>query len=159
VTKVVRRLDPQIVVDLRSLDEEVGALTRRQELGMTLMLLFGVAAVALAAVGIYGVIAYSAAQRRGEMATRLALGASPASVFWLVLRRGLALAGIGTALGLGATFATGRVVASRLYQVDPTAPALLAAATGIVVLVVALTTLMPAIRAARISPAGVLRPD
>jgi len=159
VTDVVRAMDPQIAVDLRSLDEEIGALTRRQELGMTLMLLFGVAAVALAAIGIYGVVAYSAAQRRAEMATRLALGASPGSVFWLVLRRGLVMAGIGTALGLAAAFSAGRVVASRLYLVEPTDPALLASATGIVVLVVALTTLLPALRAARISPAGVLRAE
>ena len=152
-------MDPQIAVDVRQLDDEVAAYSRRQELGMTLMLVFGVAAVALAAIGIYGVVAYSAAQRRAEMATRLALGASPRTVFWLVFRRGVLMAAVGTALGLAAAYASGRVVASRLYQVDPTDPWLLAAATGIVVLVVLLTTVVPAWRAARLSPAGVLRTE
>jgi putative ABC transport system permease protein len=159
IADVVRRMDPQIAVDVRPLDDEVAGYTRRQELGMTLMLVFGVAAVALAAIGIYGVVAYSAAQRRAEMATRLALGASPRSVFWLVFRRGVLMAGVGTALGLAAAYASGRLVASRLYQVDPTDPWLLAAATGIVVLVVFVTTAVPAWRAARLSPAGVLRTD
>ena len=159
IADVVRRMDPQIAVDVRPLDDEVAGYTRRQELGMTLMLVFGVAAVALAAIGIYGVVAYSAAQRRAEMATRLALGASPRSVFWLVFRRGVLMAGIGTALGLAAAYASGRLVASRLYQVDPTDPWLLAAATGLVVLVVVITTVVPAWRAAKLSPAGVLRTE
>ena len=67
---------------------------------MTLMLLFGAAAVALAAVGIYGVIVYATSQRRGEVATRLALGATSGNVFWLVLKQGQWLTMIGAAIGL-----------------------------------------------------------
>jgi ABC-type antimicrobial peptide transport system permease subunit len=159
VAAVVHRMDPQIAVSVSALDAEVAGLTRRQELGMMLMLVFGGAAVALAAIGIYGVITYSAAQRRAEMATRLALGASPRAVFWLVFRQGLMMATVGTAVGLAAAFGAGRLVASQLYRVDPASPTILAAATGIVICVVFLTTIVPAWRAARLSPAGVLRPE
>ena len=96
----IRKLDPQLAVDFESAPEIIATTLRRQELGMTLMLLFGAAAVALAAVGVYGVIAYAAAQRAGEVATRLALGATQGNVFWLVVRQGRALAIIGTAIGL-----------------------------------------------------------
>ncbi len=103
----VRRLDPQIAVEFERVADLVSGTIRRQQLGMTLMLIFGVVAVLLAAVGIYGVVAYAVSERRGEMATRLALGATPRSVFWLVMKQGAALALIGTLIGLAIAYLSG----------------------------------------------------
>lgn len=126
---------------------------------MTLMLLFGAAAVALAAVGIYGVIAYAASQRRGEVATRLALGATPGNVFWLVLKQGNALTLIGAAIGLLVAYLAGRVIASRLYDVRASDPLILGGATAMVVVIALVATLIPAYRASRIDASRVLRPE
>src|SRR5205085_10373482 len=84
----IRQIDPQIAVEFELVKELVAGTMRRQQLGMTLMLIFGGVAILLAAVGIYGVVAYAVSQRRGEMATRLALGATPGGVFWLVMKQG-----------------------------------------------------------------------
>ena len=155
----IRKLDPQLAVDFESAPEIIATTLRRQELGMTLMLLFGAAAVALAAVGVYGVIAYAAAQRAGEVATRLALGATQGNVFWLVVRQGRALAIIGTAIGLVVAYVAGRIVSSRLYEVRASDPAILSAATGVVVAIAILATLIPAWRLSRIDPTRVLRSE
>jgi putative ABC transport system permease protein len=137
----------------------VGSTLRRQQLGMTLMLVFGAAAVALAAVGIYGVIAYAASQRRGEVATRLALGATPGNVFWLVLKQGQVLTAVGGAVGLIVAYSSGRLVSSRLYEVHAADPLILGAAALLVVGIAVLATTIPAFRASRLDPGCVLRPD
>lgn len=128
----VRTSDPGIAVDVTTLSSMVGDTIQRQQLGMRLMLIFGVAALILAAVGIYGVIAYAATERRGECATRLALGASQGNVFWLMMRRGRTLALVGAGIGLVAAYIAGRVIASRLYQVSASDPWILGAATLVV---------------------------
>ncbi len=155
----IRKMDPQMAVDFQLASEIVGTTLRRQELGMTLMLLFGAAAVALAAVGIYGVIAYAGTQRRGEVATRLALGATPSNVFWLMLKQGRTLTAIGATIGLVVAYLSGRYVSSRLYEVSAADPLVLGAAAVIVVVIALLATTIPAWRAARLDPARVLRPD
>ncbi|HKW03557.1 MAG TPA: ABC transporter permease [Vicinamibacterales bacterium] len=155
----VRKTDPQMAVEFEDASEVVRATLSRQELGMTLMLLFGAAAVALAAVGIYGVIAYAASQRRGEVATRLALGATSGSVFWLVLKQGQWLTMIGAAIGLLVAYLGGRVVASQLYEVRASDPVILGGAMALVVAIALLATIIPAYRASRIDPSRVLRPD
>ena len=81
------------------------------------MLLFGLMALALAAIGIYGVIAYASAERRGEVATRMALGASPSSVFWLLMR-GTDACDRGCRPGRGAAYASGRLASNWLYEVQ-----------------------------------------
>src|SRR5207245_5002954 len=151
------RLDPQLAVDFEPASAIVAATLTRQQLGMTLMLLFGLIALALAAVGIYGVIAYASAQRAGEMATRLALGAAPVEVFWLVMRRGLLLVAVGVAFGLAAAYAGGRAVASTLYGFDATDASVLVTATAIVAVVAWLATAIPARQAARTDPILALR--
>jgi putative ABC transport system permease protein len=155
----MRKFDPLMAVDFESAPEIIATTLQRQELGMTLMLLFGAAAVALAAVGIYGVIAYAAAQRKDEVATRLALGATPLNAFWLVVKQGRTLAAIGTAIGLAAAYGAGRVVSSRIYEVRASDPAILGAATALVVSVALIATIIPAWRVSRIEPSRVLRPD
>ncbi|HUL74780.1 MAG TPA: ABC transporter permease [Vicinamibacterales bacterium] len=155
----IRTSDPQMAIDFEDATAVVASNLERQQLGMTLMLVFGGAAVALAAVGIYGVIAYAAAERRGEVATRLALGATSWNVFWLVLRQGHLLTGVGAVLGLGLAYLAGRFVSSQLYAVRASDPLILAGAAGIVAAIALMATLWPAYRAARINPARVLRPD
>ena len=155
----MRKFDPLMAVDFESAPEIIATTLQRQELGMTLMLLFGAAAVALAAVGIYGVIAYSAAQRKDEVATRLALGATPLNAFWLVVKQGRTLAAIGTAIGLAAAYGAGRIVSSRIYEVRASDPAILGAATVLVVSVALVATIIPAWRVSRIEPSRVLRPE
>jgi len=153
----VRKVDPQIPVDFERVTDIVGSTLNRQRLGMTLMLVFAGAAIALAAVGIYGVIAYSAAQQRKDVAIRLALGATQGNVFWLVVKQGRTLATIGTLIGLLIAYLAGRVVSSSLYEVRESDPIILGAAAAIVVGIALLATVIPAYRAARLNPSNVLR--
>lgn len=152
----VRKLDPQMAVDIERASDIVGSTLSRQQLGMTLMLWFGAAAVALAAVGIYGVIAYGAAQRRSEVAIRFALGATPGNVFWLVLKQGRTMAAVGAAIGLVVAYLSGRIVSSWLYEVRASDPMILGAAAALVVGIALLATVIPAYRASRLDPARVL---
>ena len=108
-------------------------------------------------VGIYGVIAYTSAQRAGEMATRLALGAKPVEVFWLMMRRGFLLVAVGVAFGLAAAYAGGRAVASTVYGVDATDATVLVTAAVVVVVVAWIATAIPARNAARTDPILALR--
>jgi ABC-type antimicrobial peptide transport system permease subunit len=155
----LRKLDPSMAVDFERATDVVASTISRQELGMTLMSIFGAIAVVLAAVGIYGVVAYAGAQRRDEMATRLALGASPGHVFWLVLRHGAILALVGTAIGLALSLLSGQLVASQVYAVRASDPVMLTSAIVVVVGITILATMIPAWRASRLSPAHALRPE
>ena len=155
----VRQFDPQIAVEFELVRELVAGTLRRQQLGMTLMLIFGGVAVLLAAVGIYGVVAYAVSQRRGEMATRLALGATPGSVFVLVMKQGALLAIIGIGIGLGVAYLSGRIVASQVYAIRASDPLMLAAAIVLVAAIAAFATMIPAWRASRLAPSGVLHTE
>jgi putative ABC transport system permease protein len=159
IRDTIRKFDSNMAVEFEPVPELVASTLRRQELGMMLMLLFGAAAVALAAVGIYGVIAYGASQRRDEVATRLALGATPLNAFWLVVKQGRTLAAIGTAIGLAAAYGAGRIVSSRIYEVRASDPAILGMATALVLGVALVATIIPAWRVSRIQPSRVLRPE
>ncbi len=155
----VRQFDAQIAVEFERATDVVAATVRRQQLGMTLMLIFGAVAVLLAAVGIYGVVAYAVSERRDEMATRLALGATPANVFWLVMKHGGMLALAGTVIGLGVAFLSGELVASQVYAVRASDPLMLGSAIALVAVIVALATTIPAWRASRLSPSKALHPE
>jgi putative ABC transport system permease protein len=113
----------------------------------------------LAAIGIYGVVAYGVSERRDEMATRLALGASPGSVFWLVMKQGGMLAGVGTVIGLGTAYLSGQIVSNQIYAVHASDPWLLMAAIVVVTGITALATMLPAWRASKLSPAQALHPE
>ncbi|HTI38988.1 MAG TPA: ABC transporter permease [Vicinamibacterales bacterium] len=155
----IRQFDPQIAVEIQQVTEVVAGTLRRQQLGMTLMLIFGGVAILLAAVGIYGVVAYAVSQRRGEMATRLALGATPGSVFRLVMQHGALLALAGTLIGLVVAYLSGRVVASQIYAIRASDPLMLTAAIAIVAAIAAIATMIPAWRASRLAPSGVLHSE
>jgi putative ABC transport system permease protein len=151
--------DPLVPIQVQSLTDLMGRSLARQRLGMTLMALFAVAALALGAVGIYGVIAYASAQRVSEVATRMALGATPSNVFWLMLNQGRALAIAGTMVGLGVAYAAGRYVSSQLYEVHASDPLILVSATALVVAITFLAIVVPARRAAQVDPSRILRMD
>jgi hypothetical protein len=155
----LNRFDPQLVVKLTTAESIVAKTTQRQELGMTLMLVFGAMALALAGVGIYGVIGYAVEQRRTELATRIALGAPPVSVLRLLLGTGQKLAIGGVLIGLATAYAAGRVVASYFYAMRAADPLVLVSAAAIVAAVTMAATLLPAVRASRIEPIRALRSD
>ncbi len=146
-------------VRLRPLQELLEPGYRTYRLGATLFTLFGVAALLLAGIGIYGVLAYAVRARTRELGIRLALGAAPVAVLRLVLSDGLrlALAGIGTGV-LGA-LVLGRLLTSMLYGVAPGDPVTLALAVGTVLIAAAVASLLPARRATRIDPMTALRSE
>ena len=119
--------------------------------------LFAAIALLLAAVGIYGLIAYSVAQRTHEIGVRMALGAARADVVRMVVRQGARLAAIGIALGLGGALALTRLLKTMLFGIGVTDALTFAAAPLGMMLVVLLATFVPAIRATRISPVVALR--
>jgi predicted permease len=153
----VRKLIPTMALDFALASDVVGDTLRRQELGMTLMLVFGGIAIVLAAVGIYGVVSYAGSLRRDEMATRLALGASPQSVFLLVMKQGALLGLLGSTIGLGLAFFSGQVISNRVYAIRAADPLILATATVLIAVITFLATTIPAARAARLNPANALQ--
>jgi putative ABC transport system permease protein len=151
--------EPQLAVEVDTLANFVASTLTRQQLGMTLMLIFGATALVLAAVGIYGVIAYASSQRRGEIATRLALGATRQEVFWLMMRRGQWLTAAGVAIGVAVAYAGGRAVSSLLFGVRASDPLVLTTATVVVVALAWIATAIPARHASRTDPVLALRGD
>jgi predicted permease len=153
----VRKINPTMALDFELASDLVGGTLRRQELGMTLMLVFGGIAIVLAAVGIYGVVSYAGSLRRDEMATRLALGASPRSVFLLVMRQGATLGIVGAAIGLGLAYFSGQVISNRVYAIRASDPLILTLATVLITGITFLATTIPAARASRLNPADALQ--
>jgi predicted permease len=153
----MRKLNPSMAVDFDLASDVVGGTLRRQELGMTLMLVFGGIAIVLAAVGIYGVVSYAGSLRREEMATRLALGATPRSVFLLVMKQGVTLGVVGAGIGLASAFFSGRVISNRVYAIRASDPVILTIATLVITVITCLATMIPAARAARLNPAKALQ--
>jgi putative ABC transport system permease protein len=129
----------------------------RQRLGMSLLTAFGIVALILAAVGIYGLMSYSVAQQTGEIAVRAALGASASQVLSLILRRGAQLGVAGIAIGMAAAVILRRIVASQLYEVSTLDLGVFALVPLGLFLVALLASYLPARRASKIDPAGILR--
>ena len=119
--------------------------------------LFAAIALVLAAVGIYGLIAYWVVQRTQEIGVRMALGAARADVVRMVIGQGAQLAAIGIAIGLGGAFALTRLLKTMLFGIGVTDAGTFMAAAGGLMLVVLLATFLPALRATRVSPVVALR--
>ncbi|HYE87436.1 MAG TPA: ADOP family duplicated permease [Vicinamibacterales bacterium] len=157
IRHALKQFDPTLVATYTTSDEIVSATLGRQELGMTLMLVFGATALVLAAVGLCGVIAYAAAQRRSELATRIALGATGRQVFWMMMSSGQRLMAAGVILGLTLAYAAGRVVSGSVFAMRAADPVVLLTAGAVVAAVAWLATMIPAIRASRQDPVTALR--
>ena len=126
---------------------------------MVLALTFGVVALFLAAVGIYGVLAYMVTQRTKEIGIRVALGSGADRIFRLILREGVAILITGFALGIAFTFAMRRVVESQLYEVQPMDPVVLISVVVVLGLVALVACMVPAQRASRVDPIVALRQE
>jgi putative ABC transport system permease protein len=135
----------------------MAASTARQRLGALSLVVFGFVALALAAVGIYGLVAYSASQRYNEIAVRAAMGADPGRLLGMFLGRGLRLAGLGVAAGLAGGIALGQAVASQLYEVSGLDPQVFVLVPVTMLAVTLLASYLPARRASRIDLSAALR--
>jgi predicted permease len=154
----LRDLAPEVpVYDVRTLSDRLADATAYARFSATLLALFAGVALALAAIGVYGVISFAVSQRTREIGVRVALGASRGDVTRLVVGQGLALAVAGAAIGLAAALAATRVLRSLLYDVAPSDPATFAAIVALLVGAVLVASWLPARRAARVQPAEVLR--
>jgi putative ABC transport system permease protein len=138
--------------DVLTMEEALGADAAGSRFITGLMLLLAIAGLVLAAVGIYGVIAYFVTQRTSEIGLRLALGASPGSVLVMVMRHGAILAVIGIAIGLVASLAATRLMTALLFEVTATDPATYVVGAVVLFAIGLLVCAVPALRAVRISP-------
>jgi putative ABC transport system permease protein len=158
IEAALHSIDPNLpVYDIRTLEEVIGRGVGQQRLTMVFLLGFAALALAMAAVGVFGVTAYAVSQRRHELGVRMALGADRASVVRLVLRQELSACGAGIVVGLGGALALSTLLQSLLYGVAPRDPATLAAASLLLVSVTLAAGYFPARRATRIDPAAVMR--
>jgi putative ABC transport system permease protein len=153
VRERLRSLEPSIVLrDIRTMDDIVRSSVELTRLAASLLGLFAVCALLLASVGIYGVMSYAVKQRTRELGTRLALGATPTGILWMVMRDGLRVAAIGAAIGLIVSVGTARSMAAMLFGTSPADPVTLAAATSILLAVALAASYVPARRATRLDP-------
>ncbi len=158
VREVARALDPNLpIVWIRTQDDITAASVARPRFIMTLLGVFAVVALLLAAVGVYGVISHGVAQRVNEIGIRMALGADGSSVAWLVVRQGLMLALVGVAVGLAFALVSTRVMAGFLFDVSTTDPWIFAGVSVVVAGVALVATYLPARRASRVDPLVALR--
>jgi putative ABC transport system permease protein len=158
VENAIRSADPDIPIGhIESMEQILSTSLSFQRFSMTLMSIFAGLALILAALGIYGVIAYSVVQRTHEIGIRMALGAHSGDVLGLVIRQGMTLAAIGVLIGVAGALATTGFMASQLYGVKPADPVVLTAVAVTLGIVALLACYIPARRAARVDPLIALR--
>ena len=155
--EAVRTLDADVPVTFRTIQDVVNGSVADRRFTMGLLTAFAGVALLLAAVGIYGVLAYAVARRTHEIGIRMALGAEARSVVGLLLRGGLKAVGIGVAVGLAGSFLATRALTTFLFGVEPLDPAALAASVAVLVGVAALGGYIPARRATKVDPLVALR--
>jgi ABC-type antimicrobial peptide transport system permease subunit len=139
------------------MDEVVSRSISRQQFNMLLMSIFGVAALLLAGIGVYGLMSYSVQQRTQEIGIRMALGAAASDVRGMVVFQGMTFALIGVVAGTSAAFGLARLIASFLYGVKPWDLPVFATVPLLLTLVALVAILVPAIRATRVAPTEALR--
>jgi putative ABC transport system permease protein len=151
-------VDPNIpIYETRTVDELLANSLGSRRFTMFLLVSFAGVALLLACVGLFGVMAYLVSQRTHEIGVRLALGARPGDVFRLIIGRGMALAAVGSAFGLGGAWALGRFLETLLYQIKPSDPVTLASAPVLLLAVALLACYVPARRAMKVDPMVALR--
>jgi predicted permease len=157
ITNSVRAMESEAPVEVRTLEDVVGSTLARPRVVSVLVGVFALVALALAAVGVYGVMAYSVRERTQEIGVRMALGATAISVFRLVLAQALRLAVIGIAVGLTAAALVTRMLRGLLYEVAPLDPWTFAATALALLVVATVASFVPARRGTHMAPVDALR--
>jgi predicted permease len=158
--QAVASIDPNVPVSpVTNLSELVSGSIEQPRFFATLALAFAIVALALAAIGLYGVMAYSVSQRTAEIGVRMALGASPFEVFRLVIGDGLRVTAAGLAVGTIGSFMVARWLAALLFGVGPGEPVVFLSTAALLLLVAAAACLIPARRATRVDPMIALRAE
>jgi predicted permease len=158
IRRTLQQADPELpLFDVKTMPERLAVSLRNQRAAMGLCLIFAGLAVLLAAVGIYGVLAYSVEQRTREFGIRVALGAGGRELVGMVVGQGLRMAAFGLAAGAAGAFALTRMMSALLFEVRPSDPAVFLAVAAVLGAVASVASLIPSARAARIPAAVALR--
>jgi ABC-type antimicrobial peptide transport system permease subunit len=160
IRRQLHELDPDMpFAEVQTMEELVIAQTGGQRFTAILLASFAAAGLILAVIGIYGVVSFLVAQRKPELAVRIALGASRATVLWLVLKQGLEMATIGAAIGLFGAWAAQKLTSGLLFGISPVDPVTFAGAAIFLLAVAAVASAIPGARVMSIDPARALRQD
>lgn len=160
VRREIQALDPTAPVsDFHSMQQVIDASAGPRRFTTILLSIFAALAIALASIGIYGVMSWSVAERRQEIGVRMALGAEPRGIFRLILGRGLKLGAIGLAIGLALTLALSRVLASLLFEISPHDPWILGGLSMLMLALAGAACYLPARRATEVDPLTTLRAE
>jgi len=156
----VREIDPTLmVIQAKTMTRHLAAMLLPARLGAMAFTLFAGLALALAVLGVYGVVSYAVARRTREVGIRLAVGAQPRALVRLLMREGIGLVSAGTVIGLLLGFVSARVLQTLLFGVGTADPLTFIGAPALLLAVGALAALLPALRASRVDPAKVLRAE
>jgi ABC-type antimicrobial peptide transport system permease subunit len=160
VERIVAEMDHDLVVsDVLTMDQLLGKNTSDQSFNATLLTAFATLSLLLAAVGLFGVMSYLAAQRTTEIGIRIALGAKREQVMRKMLLDGMGPAVFGLVLGLAASVEAGRLMRDLLYEIKPLDPAVFLAVAATLLVVAAIACIVPAWRASRLDPMQALRTE
>jgi ABC-type antimicrobial peptide transport system permease subunit len=159
VKTAIAEMDPAISLEFVTLSEQVAESLTRERLLATLSSFFGGLALLLATIGLYGIMSYNVARRRNEIGIRIALGAARPRVLRMVLGEVGWMVGVGVVVGIGAALAVTRLVSSFLFGVTPSDPTTLLLSALLLTAVALVAGALPAWRAARMDPMGVLREE
>jgi predicted lysophospholipase L1 biosynthesis ABC-type transport system permease subunit len=160
IRDAVTAIDPGLpIVQLRTMEDVVGASLTRQRFLSLLLGIFAGVALLLAAIGTYGVLSYMVTERHREIGIRMALGAGNGQVVGLVLRQGIAIAAIGIVAGVGGALALSRITQTLLYGVEPSDPATFFTVIAVIAAVATAACLIPMRRATRVDPLTAMRAD
>jgi len=157
VKRVLNEINPAITVNFEGLKPMIDATILRERLMATLSGFFGVLALLLACVGVYGILSYGVTSRTTEIGIRMALGAQRTDVFWMILREAVWLVVIGVVIGLPLIFAVTRLAATLLFELSPTDPVSLVSAALLLLAVAIVAGYLPSRRATRVDPMVALR--
>lgn len=157
---VLREVDPGIMaIQVKTMEKHLAAMLLPARLGAMAFMLFAGLALALAVLGVYGVVSYAVARRTREVGIRLAIGAQPGALVRLLMREGFMLVLIGTVAGLGLGLVSGRLLSTLLYGVGSVDPMTFLGAPAVLMAAGAVAAFLPARRASRVDPASVLRAE
>lgn len=157
IQEQLRQVSGLPISDVRTMEEIVSRSTSRQQFNMLLMSIFGGSALFLAAIGVYGLMAYSVQQRTQEIGIRMALGAETGDVRTMVVRQGMTFALIGVVVGTAAAFGLAKLIASFLFGVQPWDPLVFIAVPVLLAIIALIAVGIPAMRATQIDPINALR--